>query len=84
MSLQVLEIVLERDEAQCLSDHAAKASVAWATVKTAIRPWIVSGIAAPPVTVHCNEDTARDLLGIAEVHCQSAVPKIEPALTPSS
>ena len=63
--------------------HAADTSIAWATLKVAIKPWIVSGIPAPPVTIHCSEETARDLLRTAELHCQSAVQKIEQALTPS-
>jgi hypothetical protein len=52
-------------------------------LKVAIRPWIVSGIPAPPVTIQCSEETERDLLRIAALHCQSAVQKIEQALTPS-
>ena len=83
VSLQQVEIILERDEAQCLLDHAAKTSIAWATLKATIKPWIVSGIPAPPVTIHCSEETARDLLRTAELHCQSAVQKIEQALTTS-
>lgn len=83
VSLQQVEIILERDEAQCLLAHAANTSNAWATLKVAIRPWIVSGIPAPPVTIRCSEETARDLLRIAALHCQSAVQKIEQALTPS-
>ena len=83
MSLQLVEIILQRDEAQCLLDHAANTSIAWATLKAAIRPWIVSGIPAPPITIRCSEETARDLLRIAELHCQSAVQKIEQALTTS-
>jgi hypothetical protein len=83
VSLQMVEIILQRDEAQCLLNHASKTSIAWATLKAAIKPWIVSGIPPPPVTIHSSEDTTRDLLGIAEVYCQSAVQKIEQALTPS-
>jgi hypothetical protein len=83
MSLQQVEIILERDEAQCLLAHATNTSIAWATLKVAIRPWIVSGIPAPPLTIHCSEETARDLLRIAALHCQSAVQKIEQALTTS-
>ena len=83
VSLQMVEIILERVEAQCLLDHAAKTSIAWATLKATIKPWIVSGIPAPPVTIHCSEETARDLLRTAELHCQSAVQKIEQALTTS-
>jgi hypothetical protein len=79
----MVEIILERDEAQCLLDYAAKTSIAWATLKATIKPWIVSGIPAPPVTIHCSEETARDLLRTAELHCQSAVQKIEQALTTS-
>ena len=80
----MLDVVLDRDEAECLLNHSANTSVAWVTVKAAVRPWIVSGIPAPPVTIQCSEDTARELLEIAEAHCQSAVQKIQQALTPSS
>jgi hypothetical protein len=76
----ILKIVLDRDEAQCLVNHADKSTVAWAIMEGSITRWIVSGIPAPAVTVECTEEAAHDLLSIAEKHCHSTVGKILEAI----
>jgi hypothetical protein len=81
MSIQLVEIILDRDEALCLFKHADKTSMAWATLKVAITSWIVIGIPAPAITIRCAQDTARALLHIAETHCHTAASKIKQALT---
>jgi hypothetical protein len=84
VSIQLVEIILDRDEALCLFKHADKTSMAWATLKVSITSWIVIGIPAPAITIQCAQDTARALLHIAETHCQTAAPKIKQALTDGS
>jgi hypothetical protein len=81
VSIQRVEIILDRDEALCLFKHAEKTSMAWATLKVAISSWIVIGIPAPAITIQCAQDTARALLHIAETHCPTAAPKIRQVLT---
>lgn len=80
MPLQVVEIILDKDEAQCLLEHADRSSIAWAALKASITRWIVTDIPVPAVTVDCPANAARDLLHIAEGHCHSAVEKIKKAL----
>jgi hypothetical protein len=77
---QLVKIILDRDEAQCLLEHADKGSLAWWTLKACITSWIVSGIPAPTITVNCSQEAASRLLLIAEEHCPSAVEKIREAL----
>jgi hypothetical protein len=81
VSIQRVEIILDRDEALCLFNHAEKTSMAWATLKVSINSWIVIGIPAPAITIQCAQDTARALLHIAETHCPTAAPKIGQVLT---
>jgi hypothetical protein len=81
VSIQRVEIILDRDEALCLFKHAEKTSMAWATLKVSISSWIVIGIPTPAITIQCAQDTARALLRIAETHCPTAAPKIRQVLT---
>jgi hypothetical protein len=46
---------------------------------SSVTTWIISGIPVPRVSL-VPQDTARDLLHIAEVHYHSAVEKVEHAL----
>ena len=83
MSTELVEIVVNGQEAQCLLQSASKSSTAWAILKVSMMKWIISGVSAPGVTIECRQDTARDLLRIAELHCQTAAQKIEQTLASS-
>jgi hypothetical protein len=83
MSTELVEIVVNGQEAQCLLQSASKSSAAWAILRVSVMKWIISGVSAPGVTIQSRQDTARDLLRIAELHCQTAAQKIEQTLASS-
>lgn len=83
MSTELVEIVVNGQEAQCLLQSASKSSTAWAILKVSMMKWIISGVSAPGVTIECRRDTACDLLRIAELHSQTAAQKIKQTLASS-
>lgn len=62
MSTELVEIVVDGQEAPCLLQSASKSSAAWAILRVSIMKWRLSGVSAPGVTIQCRQDTARDLL----------------------
>jgi hypothetical protein len=84
MSIELVEIVVDGQEAQCLLLSASKSSAAWAILRVSMMKWIITGLSAPGVTIECRQDTARDLLRIAELHYHSAAQKIEQMLASRS
>jgi hypothetical protein len=62
MSIELVEIVVDGQEAQCLLQSASKSSAAWAILRVSMMKWIITGLSAPGVTIECRQDTARDLL----------------------
>jgi len=82
MSTELVEIVVDGQEAQCLLQSASKSSAAWAILRVSIMKCRLSGVSAPEWLFNVAQ-TPHAICFVAELHCQTAAQKIEQMLASS-